>query len=173
MQKVYPYALLLGCPCRKDGTPSTSQMNRCKAAADAYDQGMYQTLILSGGAVKTVQPESEQLEAIIHEMNPDLPVILESNAKNTWQNLEFASEIAKGKPILIITSDLHARRAAAMARNFFSTFTFYTCPDRKPRHIAREIVSRLVYVRLELEKKWKRWLHLFKITNSNKKEKIQ
>lgn len=156
----YPYALLLGCPCRKDGTPSTSQLTRTQAAIDAWKKGLYETLIISGGAVKTVTPECEQMEKLIHASEPDLPVVLEDQARNTWQNLEYAAEIAQGKPVLIITSDLHARRASAMARTFFSDYGFYTSKDRRLRHILREIVSRIVFIRIELEKKGQKLLHL-------------
>ena len=44
----YPYALLLGCPSHDDGTMSTSQRLRCETALEAWRQGRFDTLVISG-----------------------------------------------------------------------------------------------------------------------------
>lgn len=51
-KKHYTYALLLGCPAHDDGTMSSSQIKRCDLAIKAYQQNLYDTLIISGSNVK-------------------------------------------------------------------------------------------------------------------------
>lgn len=145
-------ALLLGCPCHDDGTPSRSMLKRCDLALRCWRQGKYETLLISGGAVKNQWTESVAMEKIIHQAEPDLPVLTETRAQNTWQNFEFAKEMIGDAPLLVLTSSLHAPRAAAMAKQFFSEICFAVYPDRKPKHIVREIGSRIVYLRIEAAK---------------------
>ena len=61
----YPYALLLGCPSHDDGSYATSQVKRCDLAIKAYKNGFYDTLIITGGAVKNQYVESEQMAKYI------------------------------------------------------------------------------------------------------------
>lgn len=149
----WPYALLLGCPNRDDGSLSSSQIKRCKLAIDAYNQGLYNKLIISGGAVKNRYVEAEQMADYIksHTDQP-IKILLETKARSTWENLKNTRLMIGNKPILIMTSSLHARRAAAMASHSFSHFSVLTYPDYKPRHILREIISRMIYIRMELKK---------------------
>ncbi|WP_283651507.1 YdcF family protein [Ileibacterium valens] len=151
--EVWPYALLLGCPCRDDGSYSRSQIRRCNLAVEAYREGLYRTLIISGGSVKNHYNEAKAMARYIQE-HCDLPIdiVLEKKARSTWENLKNTRLMIGNQPILILTSSLHAKRAAAMASHSFSCFSLYTYPDRKPKHILREIVSRIIYIRLELKK---------------------
>lgn len=147
-------ALLLGCPCHDDGTPSRSMLKRCDLALRCWREGKYDTLLISGGAVKNQWTESRAMEKIIHQAEPDLPILTETRAQNTWQNFEFAKEMIGDVPLLVLTSSLHAPRAAAMAKQFFSEVCFAVYPDRKPKHILREIGSRIVYLKMEAAKRF-------------------
>lgn len=159
-KKVYPYALLLGCPSHKDGTMSTSQKARCDLAVQAWKQHAYQTLVISGAAVRHGYVESEEMAKYIHK-KCDVPVMLEKEARNTWQNLENTRNMIGDQPVLIITGSLHGGRASAMASNFFSDYALLCYPDRKPRHIVREIISRLIYIRIEMQKDLARLQHIW------------
>lgn len=149
----YEYALLLGCPNRKDGSYSSSQKARCQLAIDAYHNGMFKTLIISGASVKNEYVECEQMARYIQE-RCSMPIILEDKATTTWQNLENTRAMIGDVPLLILTGSLHARRASAMARSFFSHYGLLFYPDTKPKHIAREVPSRAVYIKMEMEKDW-------------------
>lgn len=147
----YPYALLLGCPSHDDGTYSSSQIERCNLAIEEYKRGAYKTLIITGGAVKNQYTESLAMKEYI-EKRAFIPVIAETKAANTYENFEFAKNIIHDQPVLILTSSLHAKRCQAIASKFFTHFAFAYYPDRKPRHIVREIFSRFIFIKIELEK---------------------
>lgn len=148
----YPYALLLGCPSHDDGTMSTSQRLRCETALEAWRQGRFDTLVISGSNVKNEYVEAREMAKWIEAAAP-VPLILETKARNTYENLKYAKERIGDVPLLIITSSLHAPRADAMARDFFTDHSVCTYPDHKPRHILREIASRWIFISIERQKK--------------------
>lgn len=152
-QKKWPWALLLGCPAHDDGTMPTSQIRRCNLAIKAWEDGLYENLIISGGKVRNSYGEAETMAAFIRANGgADIPILMETHARNTWENIKNTRLLIGDQPILILTSSLHARRTAAMARHSFSDFALVTYPDYKPKHILREIFSRLLYIRLEIKK---------------------
>lgn len=77
----------------------------------------------------------------------------EDQARNTWQNFENTRERLGDIPILVLTSSLHARRACAIAKQFFSEYSCMTYPDWKPKHILCEYTSRLIYFGNEFKKR--------------------
>lgn len=146
------YALLLGCPSHNDGTLSRSQLKRCHLAMKAWDDGLYDTLIISGGAVKNQYTEARAMADYIRFFR-NIPIVEEDQARNTWQNFENTRERLGDIPILVLTSSLHARRACAIAKQFFSEYSCMTYPDWKPKHILREYTSRLIYFGNEFKKR--------------------
>ncbi len=151
-KKHYPYALLLGCPSHDDGSYATSQIKRCDLAIQAYKNGFYDTLIITGGAVKNQYVESEQMAKYI--LNKEtIPLCCEKASRNTWENFQNAKEMIQDQPVLILSSGTHIRRACAIARQFFKDYGASWYPDHKPRHIFREIVSRCIYISIERKKK--------------------
>ncbi len=148
----YPYGLLLGCGARDDGTPSNAMRGRCDLAISLYNDHVFDTLIVSGAAVKNQYVEAQVMEQYIHERCPDMPIIKEERATSTWKNMEYASQIIQDQPVVIMTGQLHARRASAMAKNFFKHYAVADYPDFKLKHALREIVSRAIYLKLEFKK---------------------
>lgn len=152
--QAYPYAILLGCPCHDDGTLSRSQIKRCNLAIKAYDNNKFETLIISGGAVKNKYYESKEMAKYI-SAHSNMNIICETKARNTFENFTYTKEITNNAPILVLTSSLHARRSCAIAKQFYREYSAYTYPDRKIKHILREIVSRFIYIKIEIQKKAK------------------
>lgn len=149
-KKQYPFAILLGCPCRRDGSMSTSQVLRCRLAMAAWSS--YKTLVITGGAVKNQWPEAVTMASYIEERCP-IPVMVEDKSRTTWENLENVRQIIGDVPVLLLTSSLHAPRAQAMARHFFSDVAVLTYREVRLKHILREMGSRHVYLTTELKKK--------------------
>ncbi|MDB7983701.1 YdcF family protein [Faecalicoccus pleomorphus] len=114
----YPYALLLGCPSHNDGSYATSQIRRCELAMEAYKKGYFDTLIISGGAVKNQYVESLQMEKYILKRIA-MPIVCETKARNTWENFQFTKEKIGDVPVLILSSGTHIRRACAIGKSFF------------------------------------------------------
>lgn len=129
----------------------TSQIKRCQLAIDRRD--LYDRLIITGGAVKNEFVEADAMKGWIEVNAPEsIAIQTESVARNTWENLANVRKMAGDVPVLLLTSDLHARRAAAMAGHFFSDVSAAGYPEHRLKHVLREAVSQLVYIRLELKK---------------------
>lgn len=152
-EEKYPFALLLGCAAHDDGSPSNSMRERTQLAIEAWQKGEYDVLIVSGGAVKNEFVEADLMADLIGRQ-VSMPVIRERNARNTWENFKHTREMIGDVPLLIITGDLHARRTNAIARQFFTRYAVLSYPDFKLRRMQREIPSRLLYIWLELQKKY-------------------
>ena len=148
-RKQYPFAILLGCPCRKDGSMSRSQVERCRLAMAAWSS--YRPLVITGGAVKNKWPEAQTMAAYIRTRCP-IPVVIEDKSRTTWENLKNTWEIIGDVPVLLLTSSLHAPRAQAMARHFFSDVAVQTYRENRLKHVLRELVSRKIYMVMELKK---------------------
>jgi len=148
-RKQYPFAILLGCPCRKDGSMSRSQVERCRLAMAAWSS--YRTLVITGGAVKNKWPEAQTMAAYIRTRCP-IQVVIEDKSRTTWENLKNTREIIGDVPVLLLTSSLHAPRAQAMARHFFSDVAVQTYRENRLKHVVRELVSRKIYMVMELKK---------------------
>ena len=149
-QKKYPYAILLGCPCHDDGSLSTSQKERCELAIRNKD--LYSTLIITGGAVKNQYYEAIEMKKYI-EQKADIPILTETQARNTFANFTNVKKMTGDVPVLVLTSSLHARRSCAIAKQFYHEYSACTYPHYKLSHIFREIVSRFIYIRIEIQKK--------------------
>ena len=151
-KKHYTYALLLGCPAHDDGTMSSSQIKRCNLAIDMYKKGLYDTLIISGSNVKNEYVEAEVMNTYIRK-RVEIPTILETHAKNTFENFKLSKEYIQEQDVLILTSQTHAKRACAIAKQFFSDYGCAWFKDLKMKHILREIISRIIYIKIEIQKK--------------------
>ncbi len=149
----YTYALLLGCPTHDDGSLCTSQIKRCTLAIDDYNKGLYDHLIITGGSVKNKYIESESMKDYILSKTV-IPITCETKSRNTYENFMFSKKIIQDSDVLILTSGTHARRACAIARQFFKTYSADFYPDHKPKHVIREIVSRIIYIQIEIKKKF-------------------
>lgn len=148
----YPYALLLGCPSHDDGSMASSQIKRCELAIEAYQKGLFDTLVISGGAVKNQYTESKEMAKYIQQKS-SMPILCETQAKNTYENFKNSFKLTQDVPILIMTGSLHAKRSCAIAKEFYTNYSAYTYPDHKLRHIIREIASRYIYIKIEILKK--------------------
>ena len=155
-KKHYTYALLLGCPSHNDGTMSSSQIKRCNLAIDMYKKGLYDTLIISGSNVKNEYVEAEVMNTYIRK-RVEIPTILETHARNTFENFKLSKEYIQEQDVLILTSQTHAKRACAIAKQFFSDYGCAWFKDLKMKHILREIISRIIYIKIEIQKKTGRY----------------
>lgn len=152
---VYDYGIVLGCPCHADGTLCTSQKKRSELAVQDYKAGKFKHILIAGGAAANEYVESEAMKAYILQF-ADIPVQTETKSRNTFENMKFSHEITGSASVMIITSQTHARRACAIAAQFFDDYSADWYPDHKPRHIYREIISRILYIYWEIKKKFSR-----------------
>ena len=121
-----------------------------------YEQNLYDTLIISGSNVKNEYVEAQVMHDYIQN-KVNIPIVLETNARNTFENFKYSKEIIQNEDVIILTSQTHAKRACAIAKQFFSDYGCAWFKDLKPKHIIREIVSRILYIKIEILKKLGRY----------------
>ena len=116
------YALVLGAAVKEDGNASRIMRQRLKAALSFMEENPEAYVILSGGQGEDEpMTEAECMYKTILEMGADESrLILEGESFNTRENLLNSMAIIEGrggteKPIALITSEFHQRRAAYIA----------------------------------------------------------
>ena len=144
-KKVYDYAIVLGCPNRKDGSLCTSQIKRCNLAIKAYQKGYYKTMVISGGANKNQYVESTEMNRYIQD-KISIPYILETQSKNTFENFEYTHKIIKDASVLVISSQTHIGRACAICKKYFKDYSGIYYPEHRIKHILREFFARWIYI---------------------------
>lgn len=101
--------IVLGYRSGRDGTPSPVQRWRCQIAARSMDRSRSSTLIMSGW-----NGEAEVMADYTHEVLgvPADHIVVEKQARTTWENVAYSLPIAQDYDVIKIASDpLHARRA--------------------------------------------------------------
>ena len=109
--------LILGCPCKDDGSYTASQKYRCEKANECLKKQKV-PIIITGSAVKNRYVEAEMMAKLIHSQK----IYLEIQARNTFDNFKFAKAIADEhgfRRIGIITSNYHILRSYYFAKRFF------------------------------------------------------
>lgn len=120
-KRAFDAILLLGVELDEKDQPTEELYARCAAAADAYEKGFAPTVVVCGGML----PGHEVCEADVMARilaAGDVPfraILKEKQSRDTMENMRFAAQLlggAKGKRVLIVTSDYHLRRAVMTAK---------------------------------------------------------
>jgi vancomycin permeability regulator SanA len=104
--------LVLGYPSNSDGTASQVQEMRVATGLRAYQSSNCDRLVFSGAAVKNQIVEAQTMAQIARRAGiPAVAISLETQARNTWENIKFSiTSLAKSDRILIASDSLHAQR---------------------------------------------------------------
>ncbi len=121
MSKKYDAILLLGYELGENDAPTQELILRVSAAADAYRRGMSDVIVACGGQTPGhAVSEASVMAALLREGGvPDAAIVLEDKSQVTMENFRFAGEKlggAKGRRVLVVTSDYHLRRSVWTAR---------------------------------------------------------
>lgn len=118
--------LLLGVELDARDAPTQELAARVDAAARAYacleeEQGTAPTLVACGGTLPGhAVAEAEVMEALLARRGvPRSRILLERRSQDTMGNMREAARLlggAKGRRVLVVTSDYHLRRALMTAR---------------------------------------------------------
>lgn len=129
LDSYYDAILVLGCPANNDGTISSQQKERTDKAIQLFLEGKAPKVIFSGSNVQNAFIEAEIMaEYALNQINKD-SIILETKARNTFQNFKFTKEYPY-KKLLVVTSPFHVRRAAFFARKFYTDIHVIGCKKR-------------------------------------------
>lgn len=96
--------------------------DRITLAHRLYQEGIIKKILVTGGTGRLndefVYPEANALYMYLRQVGvPEEDIILETQARNTYENALYTKEILQdkfpGRPVLLITSAFHMRRARA------------------------------------------------------------
>lgn len=118
--KRYDAILLLGYELDACDQAAPELCLRAQAAARAYREGAAKVIVACGGRTPGHSvSEAEVMARLLREEGvPDSAMILEDKSQVTMENLRFAAEKlggARGKRVLVVTSDYHVRRSVLTA----------------------------------------------------------
>ena len=118
--KKYDAILLLGYGLDENDQATQELKLRVKAAAKAYQEGYSDVIVACGGTTEGHHiSEAEVMQALLIEENiPQDAILLENKSQVTIENMLFAAKViggAKGKRVLVVTSDYHVRRSVLTA----------------------------------------------------------
>ena len=119
--KEYDAILLLGVELDENDEPMPELLARADAAVTAYKKGLAQNVVVCGGRLPGHKVcEADVMERLLLERGvPEAAILKENESQDTMENMCFAAKLlggAKGKRVLVVTSDYHLRRALFTAR---------------------------------------------------------
>lgn len=121
MAKAFDAMLLLGVQLAQDDTATPELVRRTETAAQLWREGKAPLIIACGGTTPGHSvSETDVMAQLLGDMGvPAHAVMKESQSQDTIGNMRFAAEKlggAKGRRVLVVTSDYHLRRAVMTAR---------------------------------------------------------
>ena len=121
-QQHYDVILVLGCPSRKDGTPTPEQRARTLAGVRAWQQGTAPRLLLSGGPAHNRWVEADSMARIASQSGvPSSAILEERRAQNTVENIAYTVRIMQARgwhSAEVISSPSHLPRAGVILAHF-------------------------------------------------------
>lgn len=121
MSRAFDAIVLLGVELGAQDQPTQELHARVQAAAQAYAWGAADVIVASGGRLPGHQvAEATVMARLLGEAGvPDAAVVPEDQSQNTMENMRFSAQKlggARGRRVLVVTSDYHLRRAVLTAR---------------------------------------------------------
>lgn len=121
MKNAFDAILLLGLELDKQDQPEEELLARCRAAAEAYRKGFAQKIVVCGGRLPGhAVSEADVMDRLLLESGvPQDRILKENQSQDTMENMRFAARLlggAKGKRVLVVTSDYHLCRSVMTAR---------------------------------------------------------
>lgn len=120
MKKGFDAILLLGIGLGENDQPTEEMHARVRAAAEAYRAGYAPVIVACGGVTPGhAVSEAAVMAGLLEEagITPEA-IRKEDRSQVTIENMKFAARLlggAKGKRVLVVTSDYHVRRSVMTA----------------------------------------------------------
>lgn len=116
----YDAIVLLGYGLDENDQATQELKLRVKAAAKAYREGYSDVIVACGGTTEGHRiSEAEVMQALLLEEGIARDkILLENKSQITIENMRFAANVlggAKGRRVLVVTSDYHVRRSVLTA----------------------------------------------------------
>lgn len=117
----YDAIVLLGVELDERDQPTQEMRLRARAAAQALSRNPRVPAVVCGGVLPghSIAEADALAELLMEDGASPARILLEHQSRDTMENLRFAARLlggAKGKRVLVVTSDYHMRRARMTAR---------------------------------------------------------
>jgi DUF218 domain len=106
--------IVLGFPPRRDGRTNAVQRWRCRIAVRSLDPGRSSLLVITGAPTRGHKSEAEVMAGYVRDLLgvPTQAIMLEEQARSTWDNIKYSLPLAEQFTAIKIASDpFHARKA--------------------------------------------------------------
>ena len=121
-QTKFDAILVLGAPCRRDGTPSPEQRERVLEGVRQWRAGVAPRMIVSGGAAHNRWVEAESMGRVAEQQGvPAADILEEGRAMNTIQNVYYSAAIMQAHgwgSVDVVSTWYHLPRAALILAHF-------------------------------------------------------
>jgi uncharacterized SAM-binding protein YcdF (DUF218 family) len=130
--------LVHGCPARDDGSPSTCNMRRTRAAFEAWRGGLAPRVLFTGGAVANEWSESLVMANYARSLGmPDDAIFVEAESHHTVTNLSVGKGIMRRhgwRTAIQVSEAMHLVWAKQLAR-FYGMRTQLLPSDMEPPYV--------------------------------------
>lgn len=115
------YAVVLGAGIDENGNPSRIMRNRLQTTMEFLKENPHAMVILSGGrgADEPISEAKSMFDALVDMGADPRRLILEEESSNTLENFQNSIQLMppgeRKKPLVVITSEFHQRRARYIA----------------------------------------------------------
>lgn len=138
--------VVLGCRVFPDGQPSVALARRVQKAAELFEAGRADVLVLTGGRGDTGVVEAEVAATVAESLGvPRSAMVLETRSTSTDENARFAAEAIAGRRVLVVTDAYHVLRSERVfARHFVEVHVVGTVSPRwwpRLQGALREVVA--------------------------------
>jgi len=134
----------------ESGRAGGGYQERVKQAVDLYRQGFAKQMVFSSGFVFAFH-ETEMMRSLaVFNGVPPEAIVLEARATNTFENVVFSSEIARGQRwqrVLLVSSPYHMRRAMLTWRQHAPEITVIPSPVPSSQFYAHQRGASLEQIR--------------------------
>lgn len=124
--------VVLGYPADADGQPSPILKARLDKAIELFNNKIAEKLILTGAAVENSHVESQVMAEYCKRNGvPDKDILIESDAKNTYENAKMVFNIMKKEGYqhaIVVTSSFHTMRAQEFFSRYVKNVTVVPAP---------------------------------------------
>lgn len=124
--------ILLGFPTTNSGTVSSLLKSRLDTGVKLYQQKNITKIIVTGGAISNKFVEAEVMASYCIKNGVETTdIIIEPNAKNTFENARLSFEKARYinyTDTIIVTSEFHTKRTHYFFSRYFKDITVIAAP---------------------------------------------
>lgn len=127
----YDVIVVLGNPAHTDGSIGDIAQQRVQKSVELFNEGQAKYILFTGSAVYNRYAEADVMADFAHSLGvPRTALMRETKARNTYQNLLYATEIMQQnhwRSAAIVTSPYHVKRTAFMVSDYEIIYRVVPC----------------------------------------------